>query len=120
MAYATVDDVRAFAPDLDATDDAITDALGLAEELVSARALRTFATPAVGTETISDVRTANVVITKPFSAVTAVSVEGSASPVTGYTVESWGIRLPYRPWLDREGRGPDVISRRRSVLRSPS
>jgi hypothetical protein len=67
MAYATVDDVRAFSPGLDATDDAIADALSLAEELVNARARRSFEPTSATSERINDVRTDAVVIPKPFS-----------------------------------------------------
>ena len=73
MAYATVDDVRAFSPDLDATDDAVAAALAFGEELVNARALRIFESASPTTETITDVRTEAVVILKPFSNVTDVS-----------------------------------------------
>lgn len=56
-----------------------------------------------GTVTVYDVRLPLVVLPRPFSAITAVSVDGRAVDAAGYTVTPSGLRLYINPYIDVDG-----------------
>lgn len=104
--YASVAEARAAGiKTTQASDAELTTWLEEASRVVDNYTHTRFNVTAATAHTVHNPQSALVILPYPFSAVTAVTVDGVAQTLTtNYTVEDFGIRFGYRP------RGPVVVT----------
>lgn len=109
MSYASLSEARAYGVGTDQADDATLQTyLDLASKVVDDYTGRSFGIAAISTVTVRDQRNARVALPTPFTAVTAVAVNGgNPLAVAAYQVEPWGLRLV---WGYRDADGWPVTS----------
>lgn len=94
MPYATRQQVRDFGvPLADATDARVDSSLLRADIRINSYTGKTFAAAASRTEIIDGVYKGTIPLPAPFSAVTAVTIDGIALATPSYEVRSWGLQL---------------------------
>jgi hypothetical protein len=104
MGHASLAEARAYGiGENRAVDATLTLYLDLASKVVDDYCGRSFGTATASTVTVRDAHNARVVLPGPFTAVTAVTVNGGiALEPTAYQVESWGLRLVWN-YRDADG-----------------
>jgi hypothetical protein len=110
-AYCTLENVRTWGiTTSQANDQVVLDRIDIASAIVddycglSGYGLGgTFAAQKTTTITVGDVRLPMVPLPRPFTNVTALTIDGRTLDATTFIVENWGIRLYIAGYLDVDG-----------------